>query len=196
MSRKNYAYSVLAALSITALGVGCDDGTGTGGAGGTSSNSSTGASKSTSSTSGNSSSNSSGQSTSNAGSTSSSSADASSASSSSSGGGAMLNGCDPATATDLTNQANVTITFPGFAYSPPCIKVTAGTTVTFSGAFNFHPLRGGAAVGGVGTPDPNSPIKATDAGTSAAFTFPAAGSFGYYCNVHVSGGMMGAIFVQ
>lgn len=111
----------------------------------------------------------------------------------------MLNGCDPATATDMTGQSTVKINFGGalgLVYAPPCIKVSPGTSVSFSGDFSFHPLRGGTVVGFMVTPDAGSPIQPTNAGVSASFTLPNAGSFGYYCNFHATSGMAGAIFVQ
>ncbi|TMA39780.1 MAG: hypothetical protein E6J79_02330, partial [Deltaproteobacteria bacterium] len=63
----------------------------------------------------------------------------------------LVNGCDPATATDLTGQPEVTVTFSGaptFAYSPKCFVASAGTRVIFSGNFQFHPLIGGEVVNG------------------------------------------------
>jgi plastocyanin len=55
---------------------------------------------------------------------------------------------------------------------------------------------GGEVVGGMKMPDANSPIKKTMNGMEATFKFDAAGSFGYYCDVHAGGGMVGAIFVE
>jgi plastocyanin len=135
-------------------------------------------------------------STTSSGTTSSTSGSTSSTSgSTSSGGGNLVNGCDPATAEDHTADTTTTITFPvgGLKYSPPCIKIAAGHDVKFSGDFASHPLRPGT-VDPV-TPDANSPIKNTDTGTSATFTFTTAGTFGYYCSFHQPG-MAGAIFVQ
>jgi plastocyanin len=107
---------------------------------------------------------------------------------------AMLNGCDPTTAMDLTGMASVTINFPvaGLKYSPACIKVTAGTKVTFMGDFSSHPLAGGAD----GTLDANSPITRTSSGVTATYTIANAGSYGYYCEFHVASGMQGAIFAK
>ena len=110
-----------------------------------------------------------------------------------------INGCTPATATDLSGMATPTVTFGGaggLAYTPRCSKINAGQAVTFSGMFTAHPLRGGTVVGGVPTLDPSSPITATDTGTSATIAFPTAGVYGFYCNLHGSGGMNGAIYVQ
>jgi len=45
---------------------------------------------------------------------------------------------------DKTGSASVTVSFGGAAgntYSPKCIKVKVGTSVTFQGSFTFHPLQ-------------------------------------------------------
>src|SRR5262245_35991043 len=68
---------------------------------------------------------------------------ASSSASASSGGGATVNGCDAATAMDMTTQTAVTIAFPSTAYNPKCVRVKTGTTVTWQGDFTIHPLVGG-----------------------------------------------------
>lgn len=107
------------------------------------------------------------------------------------GGDAGVNGC---TAADFV--AATTIAFPGVAYDPPCVKVSAGDTVTWNGDFSFHPLRGGEVVDGTATPDTGSPIVAVDTGMTADVTFPTAGTFPFYCNVHFSVGMMGAVLVE
>jgi plastocyanin len=116
-----------------------------------------------------------------------------------------LNGCDRATATDLTAAgATRNINFPGsgLEYLPPCIRITAGQMVSFTpvaSSFASHPLRGGVVVTSVSmTVDPTSPITPTDTGTTAvSFTFPTAGTFGFFCNFHgASAGMKGAVFVD
>ncbi len=108
----------------------------------------------------------------------------------------MLNGCTAAGAIDRTAAgASRTVTFPGFAYTPPCIKIRAGQTVTWSGNFGFHPLRAGAIVNNSPTGQPGNPIPTTSAGMTASATFAAAGDFGYYCASHFGGGMVGAIYV-
>lgn len=116
-------------------------------------------------------------------------------------GGEVVNGCDLALADDLTGMPEVTITSVGLAYDTPCIKVSAGTNVTISSDFAAHPLRGGAIVDGVATPDAASPIPVMDSGDQASFTLATAGSYGYYCNYHfgngvVGDGMVGAIIVE
>jgi plastocyanin len=99
----------------------------------------------------------------------------------------MVNGCDPSTTT--VSSGNVTITFPMAAapmqYSPACVKVHMGSTVTWNGSFTNHPL----------TPDgTGNPIPSTSAGTTpVTVTFPTAGSYGFHCQFHAS--MLGAVFV-
>jgi plastocyanin len=107
-----------------------------------------------------------------------------------------VNGCDEATAEDHTGQSQVTISFGGaggFVYTPACIKVTAGTMVTFMGSFSGHPLAGG---NNPPTVDPSSPIVETTSGTQATFILSTAGAYGYFCEFHYPFGMEGAIFVQ
>ena len=67
-------------------------------------------------------------------------------------------------------------------YNPTCLKVPAGTTVTFSGDFGTHPLAPSVARGTL----TGNPIAATSAGSTASFTFPSAGFWAYFCTVHGS----------
>lgn len=115
--------------------------------------------------------------------------------------GTIVNGCDRATAEDRTGAGTTTIEFGGAhgdSYSPACVRVTAGTAVTFAGdAFAIHPLTGGTAEGGQATPDPTSPLMpVTDTGTSKTFTLGSPGTYPFYCAIHHTLGMRGAIFVE
>ena len=112
------------------------------------------------------------------------------------GGAVLLNECDAATAEDHTADGETTVTQAGLAYGPRCIRIKAGASVKFVSSFAAHPLVGGAVVDGAKVPDPGSPITMTNAGMEATFVFPAAGDFGYYCDIHALGGMSGAIFVE
>jgi len=106
-----------------------------------------------------------------------------------------LNGCAKATAQDDTGQASVTITFGvgGYTFSPACLVVSAGTKLVFEGTFSFHPLVGGSD----GVPDAASPFEPmTASGTSAEFTVTEPGAYGFYCQIHVGLGMMGAVYVE
>jgi plastocyanin len=114
-----------------------------------------------------------------------------------------VNGCTAATAEDHTGMSSVTIDFGGVAgltYTPRCIRVRAGTRVTFNGSFSFHPLQAGTVSGAVATPAaagttplPTSPVST---GTTASFVVAPVGAYGYYCTLHATFGMNGAIFVE
>lgn len=108
---------------------------------------------------------------------------------------ASVNGCTYATAQNFT-ATTLTVTFPGYAYAPKCARIRAGQAATFSGSFASHPLRAGSVVGGVATPDANSPIVSKSSGSTVTYTFPSAGAFPYYCNYHHGAGMFGAIYVD
>ena len=87
-----------------------------------------------------------------------------------------------------------------FAYTPACLKVSAGSTVTFTGDFLTHPLLPSSKRGTL----TGNPITATavvpDGGTSVQFTFPTPGFYAYQCDVHGSAddgtGMEGVVWVQ
>lgn len=104
-----------------------------------------------------------------------------------------VNGCTRTGATDLTAAgATRTIEEQGIAYMPKCIRIKAGQSVTWNADFASHPLSSGTPAGG---PQAGSPITTTTAGSTKSFTFPAAGVFGFYCQVHVTA-MMGAVYVE
>jgi plastocyanin len=113
----------------------------------------------------------------------------------------QINGCDTTNTQDRTGMASVSISFASFAYTPNCIKVTAGTVVTFNGNFGGHPLVAGEVQGNTKIPAApgTSPLPTTpgglNTGTSAPFTMSSTGTFPYYCNPHATIGMNGAIFV-
>lgn len=83
-----------------------------------------------------------------------------------------------------------TVSFPGLAYDPKCLRVKVGQTVSFSGSFSAHPLE--QACG------PATVIASTSTGSSASFSFSKPGLYGYYCTLHgtsAGSGMAGAIEV-
>lgn len=140
-----------------------------------------------------------GGSTSNSTTSSSSGGESSSSSSSSSSSGMAgetINDCTAGAAEDQTGKADVTITFTSFAYTPACVKVSAGTKVTFSGDFASHPLVGGEVSGGTKFPDPASPFTMTNTGMMVDFTLASAGTFPYYCDFHTGQKMYGVVYVQ
>jgi plastocyanin len=107
-----------------------------------------------------------------------------------------LNGCDIATAMDLTGMGTTTIAASSFVYTPPCIQVSVGTVVTVTGNSVTHPFTGGRIVGTAKQPATSGPFMGdpfTDA--NAMFTMSSAGSFPFYCNNHGPSGMKGTVFV-
>lgn len=80
----------------------------------------------------------------------------------------------------------------GSAYSPRCVTVRVGDTVTWEGDFGGHPrspsTRGTSM----------SPITRVASGTSAAVRFTRAGFYPYFCEFHGSdagAGMAGVVQV-
>jgi plastocyanin len=107
-------------------------------------------------------------------------------------------GCTYATATDMTAETSPTISVgPGFAYTPPCIRVKVGTMVNFKGNSGTHPLMGMVANG----TQPNPITTGAPHSADAPITFSAVGSYGFYCNNHGSdttsgGSMVGVVYVE
>ena len=93
--------------------------------------------------------------------------------------------------TDATAAgASRTINFSGTSYSPKCLRIKSGQSVTFSGSFSSHPLEGQCGASDV--------IGAVSSGTGQSYTLDAVGLYGYYCTFHGSpdgSGMAGAIEV-
>ena len=120
------------------------------------------------------------------------------------GGHATWNGCGPA---DFVNRtaptASRTITFggtTGSVYSPRCLWVADGQTVTFNGDLTMDPLVPGTAPGLTATDPPGatpSPIMTTSTGVGVMVTFPMGveGIYPFYSQTHGATGMYGAILV-
>ncbi len=82
--------------------------------------------------------------------------------------------------TDLTNQVAPIIQFGGElgqSYSPKCAIVSPSQTVTFSGSFGAHSLKGLVT-------NPTADIPDQSSGVTASATFKVVGNYGYYCNTH------------
>ena len=113
-----------------------------------------------------------------------------------------VNGCAPGSFTPPTGAAQIQYGDPlGLVFSPKCLSISAGQGVTFFGdtsagsSFVVHPLRPGGANGS----DPGAagnPIAAQTSGSTYTVVFPAAGTYGYFCQSHESMGMYGAIQVK
>jgi plastocyanin len=108
------------------------------------------------------------------------------------GSGSSLAPCDNSSS---YMTGSTTINFGGTLgniYSPACLLVAKGATVTFTGSFTVHPLQASTR----GTT--GNPIPSTSSGTAATATFAAAGFFPFYCTVHGSDsgtGMAGVVQV-
>jgi len=105
-------------------------------------------------------------------------------------------GCTFATSTDRTGEANVMITdiSAWVVIHNACIIVDAGTTVTWEGNFDLHPLRGGVSP----TPDAANPVEIAGPGagmTPVSVTLDTAGDYPYFCGIHLSS-MAGVIYVR
>jgi plastocyanin len=107
-----------------------------------------------------------------------------------------VNGCKASTAEDHTGDATVEISGAGTAWTPDCIRIKTGTSVTFKADFTSHPLVGGVIDGSDKVPDDTTPIASTSTGMEATFTFDDAGTFGFYCDIHGTVGMKGAVIVE
>ena len=80
------------------------------------------------------------------------------------------------------------------SYSPSCIVIATGQSVTFVGNFNTHPLVGGQFNGDAGSP--NNPIGRHDTGNAdLPIAFATAGLFPFYCDLHAPT-MVGVVKVQ
>ncbi|MDB4990836.1 MAG: hypothetical protein JWN04_6014 [Myxococcaceae bacterium] len=112
-----------------------------------------------------------------------------------------INGCAAADYLDKSGPNDsriIEIASMGLTYTPRCIIVAKGQTVTWTGSLNAHPL----AAGNAAHPDAGtlpSPIVEKSSGNSVAYAFPNAGVYPYYCTNHGYGagdGMSGSIYVK
>lgn len=114
---------------------------------------------------------------------------------------ATLNGCKASDYEDHSNDSDarvILIAAEGLTFTPKCLRIAPGQSVRFEGSLASHPLS-------PGNPDdiqagsPDNPIEATSSGTQVEFTFGAAGTFPYFCQLHAFGngmGMAGAVLVR
>jgi plastocyanin len=111
-----------------------------------------------------------------------------------------LNGCAPTMFVNGSSPAVVSFGgasgSPLFGYAPACLRITAGESVTFMGDFSVHPMSPGSSPTMTTTGSPNNPIKPADSGSSSSVTFPTAGMYPYFCQMHYAAGMAGVVLVQ
>ena len=111
--------------------------------------------------------------------------------------GPMLNDCAPADYVDRSDAAAERVVRPrgSTGYTPRCVLIRAGQSVTFEMNFTAHPLVPGIPHGPTaGATTPNL-IPRTTTGASVVVAFPGAGNFPFYCNVHGHVGMAGVVRV-
>lgn len=111
----------------------------------------------------------------------------------------VLNDCNAADYEDRSGGADTTrVVRPvgSTSYTPRCLTIRAGQSVTFEMSFVTHPLAPGVAHGSsTGATTPN-PIQAQTAGMTYTATFASAGYYPFYCTVHGHSGMAGVVRVQ
>ena len=106
-------------------------------------------------------------------------------------------GCTFATAAEMLSPPPtfLLVEVKGMTYTPPCLKIRAGTYVTFAGNSTAHPLTGMTNHG----TQPNPIVKGTL--PAPTFEFKDVGAYGFYCTNHGADavgpttGMSGAIYV-
>jgi plastocyanin len=92
-------------------------------------------------------------------------------------------------ASAYTTGATSIMTTASLTYSPACLKVTAGSSVTIE-ASAVHPLSG------LTTGSPNNPIPAGGKTADQMVTFTTPGFYPFHCDMHFSLGMSGVVWVQ
>jgi len=75
---------------------------------------------------------------------------------------------------------------PGFVFNPPTISIPAGDTVRWTWNGSPHSTTSGSCPGGVCTPDGIWNSGTHNTGFVFIQNFPTAGSFPYFCQVHLS----------
>jgi plastocyanin len=114
---------------------------------------------------------------------------------------ATFNGCADKDYVDRSGEHDsrvIEVGANGLNFSPKCVIIAAGQSLTWQGSLSAHPFApGNPSDEEAGSLD--SPILARSSGRSAEFTFASAGTFPYYCAVHAFGagqGMAGSVHVR
>ena len=102
--------------------------------------------------------------------------------------------------TDLSTVADADrkIEGLGVAWTPACVEITAGQSLTWAVDYTTHPLRKGVK-GDENAGSPNNPIPDTDSGSPVTVAFPTPGFYPFYCNYHATPdgkGMVGLVHVK
>lgn len=110
----------------------------------------------------------------------------------------LLNDCAAMDYVDRTGGADDRTVTPrgSTSYSPRCMTIRAGQTVTFSMSFAAHPLSAGVPHGSSAGATTPSPILTQRSGSSYAVTFASTGYFPFYCTTHGHLNMAGVVRVS
>jgi plastocyanin len=102
------------------------------------------------------------------------------------------NDAGPGACTDMTGNANPTVgiattgtgSYGGYAFTPVCVQINRGQSVTFTGNYSLHNLqRTTQTVATAANPLPATPYS--DGSTPKVFgPFPDSGDFNFYCPIH------------
>ena len=103
------------------------------------------------------------------------------------------NDAGPIACTDMTGSASPTVGIVAmgggtygqvtYAYSPQCVLINRGQSVTFTGNYSLHNLeRTTQTVATAANPLPSAPYSGTSPVTFGPF--PDAGDFNFYCPIH------------
>lgn len=102
--------------------------------------------------------------------------------------GASVHDCTIEEAEDRTNEAEVVLEWSNPHHR--CVLINPGTTVTWSGSFNSHPLGGGVSP----ITDDSSPISSAD-DQGGSIVLNDEGDYPYFCEIHINT-MTGVIYVR
>lgn len=92
--------------------------------------------------------------------------------------------------------ANVPVVAAGFSFASPALVVPRGTTVEWEGALLPHTVTSAASANGALQGQSDGRFRGDlPMGSSYVRTFHAAGTYEYFCELHVRLGMVGTIVV-
>ncbi len=105
-----------------------------------------------------------------------------------SGGSNLLNGCDEATADDMTKNPELDLDW--VLPTQACLVVSNAAMINFVGDFALHPLSGGSP----GAPVVDDITDLDQAGPEATYIPASFGAHPFFCTVH-GASMQGVIYV-
>ena len=104
------------------------------------------------------------------------------------GGATILNGCEQATAEDMTGNPEIDLDW--VLPTQACLVVSNGAMINFIGDFSLHPLSGGSP----GAPLDDDITNLDQSGPQATYIPATFGAHPFFCTIH-STSMQGVIYV-